>query len=106
MSLRGKKLGLLFSLRPERPNFQRGLCLAEAAMALGVEVYMYCIDEAVHGVADSRLQTLKARGLKLYACAYGAQRRGLPHNDQAVYAGLTMVSEIMAATDRFISLNG
>lgn len=79
--------------------------LAEIALAAGVDVYLYCIDEAVHGVGDAGLQALKAKGLKLYACAYGAQRRALPINDLATYAGLTVVSDLIAGTDRFVSFN-
>ena len=105
MTLRGKKLGLLISTRPDQPNFERGLKLAEAALAAGVLVYLYCIDDAVPGVADPRLQALKARGLHLYACAYGANRRNLPLDDHATYAGLSVVNELIAATDRFLSFN-
>src|SRR4051794_25911012 len=105
MDLRGKKLGLLISTSPEDPNFQRGLRLAETALDKGVDVYLYCIDEAVRGIGDSRLQSLSARGLKLYACAYGVQRRDLPVNDQAVFAGLTVVNDLIASTDRFLSFN-
>lgn len=105
MILRGKKLGLLVSARPDRPNFERGLKLAEAALAAGVIVYFYCIDEAVAGAEDARLQALKARGLHLYACAYAARRRDLPLHDRATFAGLSVVNELIAATDRFISFN-
>ncbi len=105
MALNGKKLGVLLSTRPDRPGFAHGLRLAEAALARGVDVYLYCIDDAVTGVGDARLQALKARGLKLYACAYGAQRRSLPLNDLATFAGLTIVSDLMAGTDRFVSFN-
>jgi hypothetical protein len=105
MILRGKKLGVLLSIRPDQPNFERGIRLAETALAEGVDVYLYCIDEAVPGVMDPRIQELKNRGLKLFACAYGAHRRSLPLNDAAIFAGLTVVSDIMAATDRFISFN-
>ena len=105
MTLRGKKLGLLISAHPGQPNFERGLKLADAAMAAGVLVYLYCIDDAVSGVADHRLQALKARGLHLYACAYAANRRNLPRDDQATYAGLSVVNELIAATDRFLSFN-
>ncbi|MCX8155778.1 MAG: DsrE family protein [Verrucomicrobiae bacterium] len=103
--LRGKKLGILISTRPDQPGFHHGLGLAEAALAVGVDVYMYCIDDAVVGVGDARLQELKQRGLKLYACAYGAQRRNLPMSDLAIFAGLTVVSDLMAGTDRFVSFN-
>jgi sulfur relay (sulfurtransferase) complex TusBCD TusD component (DsrE family) len=105
MSLRGKKLGLLLSTPPHQPGFQHGLRLAEAALAEGVEVYLYCIDEAVRGVEEPRLQTLAARGLKLYVCAFGAQRRGMEPNLHATYAGLALLSDVMATTDRFVSFN-
>jgi len=105
MILRGKKLGVLLSTRPEDPGFRHGVCVAEAALARGVDVYLYCIDDAVHGVKDPQLQTLRARGLKLYACAYGAQRRGIPVSEDAVFAGLTVVSDLIAGTDRFLSFN-
>ena len=105
MSLRGKKLGLLVSASPGAPNFHHGLSLAGAALDAGITVYLYCIDDAVSGIEDARLQSLKARGLNLYACAYGAQRRNLPVNDSAVFAGLTVVSDILVGTDRFLSFN-
>jgi sulfur relay (sulfurtransferase) complex TusBCD TusD component (DsrE family) len=105
MLLRGKKLGLLLSTRPEQPGFRHGLHLAEAALRQGVRVYLYCIDDAVWGLADAQLQALKARGLNLYACAYGAQRRNIPVSDLAVFSGLAVVSDLMAATDRFLSFN-
>ncbi len=105
MSLHGKKLGVLLSTHPEQPGFHHGLCLAETALAEGVDVYLYCIDDAIHGVGDPRLQSLAARGLKLYACAYAAQRRNLPVNDKAIFAGLGVVSDLIAATDRFVSFN-
>ena len=105
MDLRDKKLGILLSIGPEQASFTHGLRLAETALAAGVDVYLYCIDEAVRGVETAGLQALRERGLKLYACAYGARQRNLPMTDQALYAGLTVVSDLMAATDRFISFN-
>jgi sulfur relay (sulfurtransferase) complex TusBCD TusD component (DsrE family) len=105
MSLRGKKLGLLLSTPPGQPAFQHALRLAETALEEGVEVYVYCVDEAVRGLGDPRLQSLAARGLKLFACAYGARRRHIERNDQAAFAGLGSLSDLMAATDRFLSFN-
>ena len=104
-SLRGKKLGLLISAAPDQPSFQHGLRLAQAAVAQGVEVYIYYLDAAVAGVSRPDVQALKAAGARLFACAYGAQRRELPVTDEAVFAGLTVVSDIIAATDRFLSFN-
>ena len=101
----GKKLGVMLSIDASHDAFEHGLRLAEAALNEGVDVYLYCIDNAVQAIQHPRLQALRAKGLKLYACAYGAQRRNLPLNGPAVYAGLTIVSDLIAATDRFVSFN-
>ena len=61
MSLRGKKLGLLLSTRPETPNFLHAINLAGAALDADLKVYLYCIDDAVHGVGDAQLQVVDAR---------------------------------------------
>ncbi len=105
VELRGKKLGMLISCRPEEPGFRHGLRVAAAAMQRGVHVYLYCIDEAVNGVADPELQKLKATGLNLYACAYGAHKRNIALTEHATFAGLTVVNDIMAGTERFVSFN-
>ena len=105
MPLRGKKLGLLISVPPEHPNFNHGVRLAETALTHGLLVYLYCIDEAVKGLDDPRLQRLRAGGLRLFACAYGAQRHGLPAGEQAVFAGLTILNDLIAGTNRFVSFN-
>lgn len=105
MTWLGKKLGLLLSTRPETANFRHGVRLAEAALNEQVTVYLYCIDDAVWGVGDPQLQALKTRGLHLFACAYGARRRNLPLTDEAAFAGLTMVSDLICGTDRFVSFN-
>jgi hypothetical protein len=105
MSLRGRKLGLLLSTPPEHANFRHGVCLAETALAQGARVYLYCIDEAVLGVGDAQLQSLKTRGLNLFACAYSAQRRSVPLNDLAVFGGLTILSDLIAGSERFLSFN-
>ena len=105
MSLSGKKLGLLISAGPDRPNFRHGVRTAAAALDQGLSVYLYCIDDATAGVDDPELQALRSRGLRFYACAYGAQRRNLPLTDRANFAGLTIVNDLIAATDRFVSFN-
>lgn len=105
MSLAGKKLGLLISAPPDSASFSNGVRFAAAALGRGLDVYLYCLDDAVTGVGRPELQELRPRGLKLYACAYGAHRRNLPVDDQAAYAGLTVVSDFIASTDRFVSFN-
>jgi sulfur relay (sulfurtransferase) complex TusBCD TusD component (DsrE family) len=105
MSRCRRTLGILLSTGPDQAGFQHGLRLAQAALARKVEVYVYCLDDAVVGVADPALQALRERGLRLYACAYGARRRRLPLTDQAVFAGLGVLSDLIAAADRFVSFN-
>jgi hypothetical protein len=103
VSLQGKKLGVLVSARKDQPNFTHAIKLAETALENGVDVYLYCIDEAVPGILDPAVQALKTRGAKLYACAYGAHRRRFPLSDHAMFAGLTIVHDLIADTDRFIA---
>ena len=106
MSLPAKKLGILLSTGPAHLDFQRGMEAAAAALQVGTKVYLYCIDEAVAGVSEAALQSLRERGLILYACAFAAQRRGLPINDLATYAGLGVLGDLLAGTDEFLSFNG
>ena len=106
MSLPAKKLGILLSTSPSHPDFQRGVEVAATALEAGTKVYLYCIDEAAAGVGDVLLQSLRERGMILYACAYAAQRRGLPINDLATYAGLGVLGDLLAGTDEFLGFNG
>ncbi len=106
MSVPRRKLGILISARPESRSFGHGVRTAEAALRAGCDVYLYCIDDAVPGTGRADLQELRARGLKLYACVYGAHRRDVPVDDSAAFAGLTVVSDLIAGTDRFVSFNG
>jgi sulfur relay (sulfurtransferase) complex TusBCD TusD component (DsrE family) len=103
--LAGKKLGILVSAAPTQPNFRHGLAFARTALENHVTVYLYLIDEAVIGVDNTQLQTLRTAGLKLFACAYGAKQRNLETDDRATWAGLATASEIISATDRFVSFN-
>jgi hypothetical protein len=105
VQLTGKKLGVLLSTSPDKTQFRHGLQLAEAALRRGIEVYLYCIDEAIYGVGDPALQAMKSQGLKLFACAYAARERNLPLSDLAAFSGLTIVSDLISSTDRFVSFN-
>ena len=100
-----KKLGILVSCDPAHRNFSHAIGLARAAVRRGVQVYLYCIDEAVRGIAREEVQKLKNDGAVLYGCAFSARTRNLPIDDLATYSGLTVVSDLMASTDRFVSFN-
>jgi predicted peroxiredoxin len=100
-----KNLGILVSCDPAHRNFSHAVGLARAAVGRGVKVYLYCIDEAVRGVAREEMQRLKNDGVVLYGCAFSARTRNLPIDDLATYTGLTIVSDLLASTDRFVSFN-
>lgn len=92
-------------MAPEAPGFGQALGQAEAALAKGEKVFLYCIDDAVPGLADPRLAKLKAAGLNLFGCAFSMRQRKLPLDDSAVFTGLSVLSDIMADTDEFESFN-
>jgi sulfur relay (sulfurtransferase) complex TusBCD TusD component (DsrE family) len=100
-----RKLGLMVSTEPAHPNLDTALGLSDAALARGTDVYLYLIDDAVAAVEDARLQALADRGLKLFVCAYGCQKRRQPLSDRATNCGLVVLADIINGTDRFISLN-
>jgi sulfur relay (sulfurtransferase) complex TusBCD TusD component (DsrE family) len=105
MELAGKKLGLMISTSPDHANLDTALRLGEAAMDRGVGVYLYLIDDAVAAVEEARVQRLAERGLRLFVCAYGCQKRRLPLSDKATNCGLVVLTDLLNATDRFVSFN-
>ena len=100
-----KKLGVLLSSEPSHDNLETALGLSAAALDRGADVYLYLIDDAVAAVEHPRVQELAARGLKLFVCAYGCQKRRLPLSDLATNCGLVVLTDIINGTDRFVALN-
>jgi len=104
--MKKQSLGLLLSTGPENANLDAALSLSGAALKSGKDVYLYLIDEGVLTVADPRFEPLRRAGLKLFACAYGAQQHGVPREeDKATYCGLVVLSNIVSSCDRFVALN-
>jgi predicted peroxiredoxin len=104
-ALRGRKLGLLLSTRPDHPNLATCLDLATAALARGVDLYLYLVDDGVAAIDDPRVEDLGRRGAKLFVCAYGCQRRRLPLTERATYCGLVVLTDLINGTERFVALN-
>jgi hypothetical protein len=100
-----RKLGLMLSTAPDHPNLETALGLSGAALDGGGEVYLYLIDDAVAAVEDERLHALADRGLKLFVCAYGCQKRRRPLSDRATNCGLVVLTDVINGTDRFVALN-
>ena len=101
--LAGKKLGVLLSTRPEHPNFRAAVALMRAAVAAGMRVYLYCIDEGVHAVSTPEIQGMKDKGVHLFGCAYGAGNRKIALGDAAAWSGLTVLADVVGSTDKFVS---
>ncbi len=103
-----KKLGLLLSTPPSHPNITTVTRLSEEARSLNHDVYIYLIDEGVKSITDPQLLSLSRAGTKLFACAYGCQRHGVPTDtiaSEITLCGLVVLSNILNGCDRFISFN-
>lgn len=100
-----RKLGLMLSTASAHPNLETAIGLSRAALDGGGDVYLYLIDDAVDAVDDDRLLALTDRGLKLFVCAYGCQKRRRPLSERATNCGLVVLTDVINGTDRFIALN-
>ncbi|MBI3620690.1 MAG: DsrE family protein [Nitrospirae bacterium] len=101
-----RKLGLMISTPPDHPNLPVATGLARAALERGDGVYLYLIDDGVRSLDDPRIQALARSGVKLFACAYGAQKHGLPtDNPAATYCGLVVLNDLIDGCDRFLAFN-
>ena len=105
LDLAKRKLGLMVSTGPDHPNLRTALGLGDAALARGADVYLYLIDDAVAAVEDARVQALAGRGLKLFVCAYGCQKRRLPLSDRATNCCHVVLTDQINGTERFLALN-
>lgn len=98
-----KKLGILLSTAPDNKNLVVVTGLIKAAIKNSVSVYLYLIDDGVECIHDKRLLELSKEGMKLYVCAYGAQKKGIAPSDIATFGGLAVLSELANVCDRFIA---
>jgi sulfur relay (sulfurtransferase) complex TusBCD TusD component (DsrE family) len=107
MDLARKKFGLLLSTGRDHPNLETAVGLADAALARGVQLYLYLIDDGVRALDDPRVRALPDRGVKVFVCAYGCQKRQLPLRDpeRVTYCGLVVLTDLINGTDRFVALN-
>ena len=94
-------LGMLLASAPGSSEFQSAMALAEESQRKGLRVFLYLLDEAVEGAREMR--GLAKQGVRISACAYAAQRRSLPFCEHVVYGGLSMLNEVIAHSDRFVS---
>ncbi len=106
--LEKKKLGLLLSRPPEHSHSHTVTRLSEEALAAGVEVYLYLIDEGVKNLHNPRLLKLAQSGVKFFVCAYGCQQHKISTNgygQEVNFCGLVILSNIINGCDRFLAFN-
>lgn len=100
-----QKWGILLSTPPDHPNLTTVYRLATEALHQGIDTYIYLIDEGVRTLPEGKVRELSQKGAKLFACAYGATRRGIPITDEAQFCGLVVLSDLVRGCDRFLSFN-
>jgi sulfur relay (sulfurtransferase) complex TusBCD TusD component (DsrE family) len=100
-----KKLGILLSTPPENKNLNTVISLAKEALHQEVDTYLYLIDDGVKNIDRPEIEALAKEGVKLFLCAYGAQRRDIPVSDKAVFCGLVVLSDLVKGCDRFVTFN-
>jgi predicted peroxiredoxin len=105
VNVQPNKLGLLLSTSPEHPNLETVTRLSETAIRRGLDVYLYLIDEGTRCIDTPQIQQLPAQGVKLFVCAFGAQKMGVPIDGRATFCGLVVLSDIVSGTDRFLAFN-
>jgi hypothetical protein len=88
---------------PDDPCTSKWMTLIEDCLSTGEEVYLYLIDRGVlHLLGGNRFLEERER-LKLYACAYGARRYHVPFIEPVVFAGLTVLSNLITGCTTFVS---
>jgi len=100
-----RKLGLLLSTPPENANLKTAVSLADAAHLQQGQTYLYLVDEGVKNIDCPEIEVLQKKGLKLFICAYGAQRHGISVSEKAVFCGLFVLSDLIKGCDRFVAFN-
>lgn len=107
MDLSKRKLGVMLSTKPECANLQTAVGLMRTALERGADVYLYLIDDGVHAKDRPEIRELARRGAKLFVCAYGCQRRGVPLSEPETftYSGLVVLTDLINGCERFLALN-
>jgi len=98
-----KKMGVLLSTPPENKNLETVISLINEAVHQETIVYLYFIDDGVLNIGEPAIDALADAGVHLFACAYGAGRRGVPQNNKVVFAGLVVLADIIKGCDRFLA---
>lgn len=98
------KLGLMLASAPDRPELGEVHRLALGAIGRGDQAFVYFIDEGVRCLHRPEVAELRERDVRLFACAYGAKKRGIAWDPaMAAFSGLTVLLDVIAGCDRFLA---
>lgn len=97
----------MLSTKPDSPNLRTAVGLAHTALERGGDVYLYLIDDGVHAKDRREIRELAQHGAKLFVCAYGCQKRGIPlaEPETFTYSGLVVLTDLINGCERFLALN-
>ncbi|MCC7517742.1 MAG: DsrE family protein [Verrucomicrobiae bacterium] len=96
------KLGLMLASAPDRPELSKVHQLAGDAFARGDAVFLYLIDDGVRCLDRPEMADLRAKGIRIFACAYGAKKRDIAWDpEKAAFSGLTVLVDVITGCDRF-----
>ena len=98
------KLGLMLASAPDRPELGEVHRLALDAIGRGDLAFLYLVDDGVRCLDRPELDDLRAQGTRVFACAYGAKKRGIAWDPaKAAFSGLTGLLDVVVGCDRFLA---
>ena len=103
-----RKLGILLSTPPGHPSVTTVTRLAQEALVVGTDVYLYLIDEGVKNLNNPHLLAAAGDGAKYFVCAYGCQQHGVKTDQldsRVTLCGLVILANIVDGCDRFVAFN-
>ncbi|MEZ5406247.1 MAG: hypothetical protein R3F23_08825 [Verrucomicrobiia bacterium] len=87
-----KRLGALLAVGPVSSGFAEARVKIEEALREGYGVYLYAVDEGVYGLAEWQ----KLKGVHCFGCAFSARQRELVLEENIIYGGLSLLSDLWA----------
>jgi hypothetical protein len=69
------------------------------------KVYLYALDEGIRGLSEAAVAEWQKAGIKVFGCAYAAERRHLPFQPSITYGGLALLHDLLATTQSFICVD-
>ena len=98
-----KSLGILLTTGPEREDSALVGRLAQAALDMGVKVYIFLSADGIYDCFDKRFLSLQDKGASITICEQSARDRGIDVEAPVTKGSLYDFSIIVGEVDRVIS---